>query len=173
MKKVIEYINESIANSIEDLPKVETLGDGLFTGQLSGNCFTFEGNKYYSPIGILSIAPGPYYTFEIKEGKVIRHGDLNNLIDFRYDSPISCYNINESVQDYPNVLELGEGEYNGVLWGHSFVFEGKKYYCDSGWRNMYPMYCRMVVENGKAYPHQIDIYQRESLKKLYESYEII
>ena len=179
MKKIIEYINESIVNPVENLPKIETLGDGLFTGQLSGNCFTFEGKKYYSPVGILSIAPGPYYTFEIKEGKVIRHGDFNNLRDFRYDNSISSYNINESMETidnpkekYPNVIELGEGEYNGALWGHCFAFEGKKYYCECGWKNKFPMYCRIVVENGRAFAHQIDIYQRESLKKLYESYEV-
>ena len=95
MKQINEFINESIKNPIENYPKVETLGEGLFTGRLAGNCFTFEGKRYYSPVGILSIAPGPYYTFEIKEGKIIKHGDFNNLQDFHYDSEISCYNIND------------------------------------------------------------------------------
>ena len=168
MKSLEEFINESINNSVEDLPKVETLGDGLFTGRLSGNCFTFEGKQYYSPIGILSIAPGPYYTFEIKEGKVIKHGDLNNMCDFSYDSPLACYHINESLEDYPNVLELGEGKFNGALWGHCFAFEGKKYYSESGWKNRFPMYCKMEIVEGKAWPHQIDIYQRQELIKLYK-----
>lgn len=78
---------------------------------------------------------------------------------------------NESVtpvEEYPNVTVLGDGEYNGALWGHCFVYEGKKYYSECGWKNIFPSYCKMVIENGKAWAHQVDIYQRESLKKLYQ-----
>ena len=42
--------------------------------------------------------------------------------------------INESTnpitEKYPNVLTLGDGEYNGILWGHCFLYENNKYYKD-------------------------------------------
>ena len=28
---------------------------------------------------------------------------------------------------HPNVTELGIGEFDGALWGHCFLYEGKKY----------------------------------------------
>ena len=77
---------------------------------------------------------------------------------------------NESVtpvEEYPNVTTLGDGEYDGALWGHCFVYEGQKYYSECGWKNIFPSYCKMVIENGKAWAHHVDKYQRESLKKLY------
>lgn len=71
------------------------------------------------------------------------------------------------VEKYPNVITLGDGEYDGVLWGHCFVYEGNKYYSDCGWRNIFPMYCKMVIEGDNAWAHQVDKYQRPDLKKLY------
>lgn len=80
--------------------------------------------------------------------------------------------INESnnpIQEkYPNVLTLGNGEYKGILWGHCFLYENNKYYSEMGWKNSFPSYCRMTVENGKSIPHQIDEYQRPNLKNLFE-----
>ena len=42
--------------------------------------------------------------------------------------------INESrknpVEDYPKVETLGIGEFEGVLWGHCFLYEGQKYYSE-------------------------------------------
>lgn len=80
--------------------------------------------------------------------------------------------INESdnpIKDkYPNVKELGIGEFDGALWGHCFLYEGKKYYSEIGWRNVYPSYCKMEINEKKLFPHQIDEFQRPELKKLYE-----
>ena len=78
--------------------------------------------------------------------------------------------IKESVNDlnnWPNVTTLGDGEYDGALWGHCFVYEGQKYYSECGWRNIFPSYCKMVIENGKAWAHQVDEYQRPKLKELF------
>ena len=79
--------------------------------------------------------------------------------------------INESrknpVEDYPKVETLGIGEFEGVLWGHCFLYEGQKYYSGYGWKNMFPSYCKMEITEEKAWPHQVDIYQREDLKKLF------
>ena len=80
--------------------------------------------------------------------------------------------INESenpIKDkYPNVKELGIGEFNGALWGHCFAYEGKKYYSENGWKGIYPSYCKMEINEECAWPHQVDIYQRPKLKKLFD-----
>ena len=81
--------------------------------------------------------------------------------------------INESMDNnpnpnnWPNVTELGNGEFDGALWGHCFVYENKKYFSDYGWLNMYPSYCKMRIDEEGAFPQQVDEYQRESLKKLF------
>ena len=72
-----------------------------------------------------------------------------------------------STKQYPNVNVLGDGEYDGVLWGHCFVYEGHKYYSQMGWENMYPSYCKMIIHGNDVIPKQIDIYQRKELKKLF------
>ena len=59
------------------------------------------------------------------------------------------------------------GEYNGILWGHCFLYENNKYYSEIGWRNCFPSYCKMMVENGKTTPCQVDEYQRPDLEKLF------
>ena len=75
--------------------------------------------------------------------------------------------ITESLNNYPNVKELGNGEFEGILWGHCFLYENKKYYSEIGWKNMFPMYCKMEINEEKAWPYQIDKYQRQELKKLF------
>lgn len=72
-----------------------------------------------------------------------------------------------SINQYPNVNILGDGEYDGVLWGHCFVYEGHKYHSKIGWKNMYPSYCKMMIHGDDAIPKQIDVYQRKELKKLF------
>ena len=77
-------------------------------------------------------------------------------------------NVNPNPNNWPDVKTLGDGEYDGALWGHCFVYEGKKYYSECGWKNIYPSYCKMVIENGKAWARQVDIYQRPKLKELFD-----
>lgn len=72
-----------------------------------------------------------------------------------------------TINQYPNVNILGDGEYDGVLWGHCFVYEGHKYHSKIGWKNMYPSYCKMMIHGDDAIPKQMDIYQRKELKKLF------
>jgi len=80
--------------------------------------------------------------------------------------------INESisnpVEDYPKVETLGTGEFEGILWGHCFLYEGQKYYSGLGWMNMFPSYCKMEINEDKAIPRQVDQYQRSDLKKLFD-----
>ena len=72
-----------------------------------------------------------------------------------------------SIKQYPNVNVLGDGEYDGVLWGHCFVYEGHKYHSKIGWKNIYPSYCKMMIHGDDVIPKQMDIYQRKELKKLF------
>ena len=72
-----------------------------------------------------------------------------------------------SINQYPNVNILGDGEFDGVLWGHCFVYEGHKYHSKIGWKNMYPSYCKMMIHGDDVIPKQIDVYQRKELKKLF------
>lgn len=88
MKNISEFIVENVCDQInegiEDLPKVETLEDGLYEGKLNGYCFYFEDKQYKSPIGILSMFPCPF-NLEIKEGKVIKAGQPNKMFDYKYE----------------------------------------------------------------------------------------
>lgn len=71
--------------------------------------------------------------------------------------------INPNPNNWPNATELGEGEFEGALWGHCFLYEGNKYYSELGWKNIYPGYCIMEVKEGNAIPRQKDKYQRQEL----------
>lgn len=75
---------------------------------------------------------------------------------------------NSPDENYHNVKELGEGEFNGILWGHCFLYEGNKYYSEIGWKNMFPSYCNMKINESEAWPCQVDKYQRQDLKKLFD-----
>lgn len=78
--------------------------------------------------------------------------------------------INESLNNnYPNVKELGNGEFDGILWGHCFLYENKKYYSEIGWRNAFPSYCKMIIDEEKVSPKQVDRYQHIELKKLFDN----
>lgn len=78
--------------------------------------------------------------------------------------------IDESLQctQYPNVTSLGEGEFDGALWGHTFAYNGKLFYSENGWRNKYPGYCKMIVRGDEPFPKQMDIYQRQELVDLFK-----
>ena len=84
--------------------------------------------------------------------------------------------INESQQTYDNSLNfppvesLGDGEYEGALWGHCFAYNGNKYYCEIGTRNIYPYKVSVVIKNGKFEPpfRFIDKFQHPELKYLFE-----
>jgi len=70
--------------------------------------------------------------------------------------------------DWPDVKTLGSGSFEGILWGHCFLYNEQKYYSEMGWRNCYPSYCKMIIENDSVFPEQVDIYQRPNLRKLFD-----
>ena len=76
--------------------------------------------------------------------------------------------ITESSDLNPNVLELGTGEWDGILWGHNFLYNGKKYHSESGWMNIFPSYCKMIIKDNNAFPKQVDEYQHPELKELFK-----
>ena len=85
---------------------------------------------------------------------------------------IKEYLIKESInpvqEKYPDVKTLGIGELNGILWGSCFLYENKKYYSEICWKNMFPSYCKMIIDEEKAFPVQVDKYQRTELKELFK-----
>lgn len=72
------------------------------------------------------------------------------------------------LKKWPNVKTLGDGSFEGILWGHCFLYENQKYYSNMGWRNCFPSYCKMVIENGESFPYGVDGYQRPKLKELFD-----
>ena len=75
--------------------------------------------------------------------------------------------IENTIKDLPNVKTLGCGEFDGILWGHTFLYEGDKYYSETGWSCMFPMYCKMIIDENGAHPNQVEPYQRPELKELF------
>ena len=63
-----------------------------------------------------------------------------------------------SSKQYPSVNVLGDGEYDGMLWGHCFDYNGHKYYSKIGWKNIRPNHCKMIIQGDVAFPKQIDVY---------------
>lgn len=82
--------------------------------------------------------------------------------------------INESEKKYDNFLnlppitELGDGEYDCAVWGHSVVCDGKKYYSEIGIMNIYPIKMKIIIKDGKAIFGDSDNLQRAELKKLFD-----
>lgn len=78
--------------------------------------------------------------------------------------------LNESKgQDLPPVESLGDGVYEGALWGSCFVYNGKKYLCKEGLLNLFPNMVKITVKDGSVVlPHtSIDEMQRPELKELF------
>ncbi len=88
---------------------------------------------------------------------------MKDIITFINES----MDINPNPNNWPDVKELGNGEFEGTLWGHCFVYNGQKYYSESGWLNMYPSYCIMTINEEGVFPKQKDEYQRPNLKSLF------
>lgn len=65
----------------------------------------------------------------------------------------------------PNIKILGDGVYEGALWGHTFLYKGKKYHTEEGWMNIFPAYCKATVKGDDVSLQQVDNYQRRSLIK--------
>lgn len=83
--------------------------------------------------------------------------------------------LNESKETYDNCLNLppveslGDGVYEGALWGHCFAHNGNKYFCQIGTKNIYPYKINVVIENGECKPFDfIDKFQHPELKSLFE-----
>lgn len=67
----IKYCNNNniIINPTDILP-ITVLGDGVYTGTIVGHNFTYNGNNYFSYIGVKSIIP-MQYTIHVQNGKEV------------------------------------------------------------------------------------------------------
>ena len=54
-------------NNSNNLPKVTELGDGLYTGVMSGCVFTYDGKKYQCSFGVRGINNIPL-TVKVEDG---------------------------------------------------------------------------------------------------------
>lgn len=106
---------------------------------------------------------------EEKEEKDDKKGEKDDVKKEK-DEDDEKKKTNESVEyhQYPDVKVLGDGEYEGALWGNTFAYNGKLFYSEIGWMNMYPGYCKMTVRGDESFPKQMDIYQRQELVDLFK-----
>jgi len=73
-----------------------------------------------------------------------------------------------NTENLPNVSTLGIGEFEGILWGHTFLYEAKIYYSENSWLSIYPSYCRMEITEEKSWPHPTDHMQRPELMEKFK-----
>lgn len=169
MKKLSEsYEKKEYNNKLTPQP-VESLGDGVYDGALYGHYFAYNGNIYYLKIGTKNMYPykiritiknGEQQPFEFIDK--YQHPDLKPLFK----------SLNESVKEpeLPSIESLGDGVYEGALWGSVFAYNGKKYLCKSGLLNLFPCIVEIAIKDGKMiFPFKsVDECQRPGLKSLFE-----
>lgn len=79
--------------------------------------------------------------------------------------------INESnTPNLPPVESLGDGEFEGALWGSVFAYNGNKYLCKNGLLNLYPNKVKLTIKDGNVVvPFEpVDKFQRPELKSLFD-----
>lgn len=69
----------------------------------------------------------------------------------------------DNMKDFPSVKELGNGVFEGALWGHCFLYEGKKYYVENVLLNIYPCNVRITINGEHILVEAIDHYQKPEL----------
>lgn len=89
---------------------------------------------------------------------------INEFLEQTIEEIDTTINESESnTENLPNVSALGIGEFEGILWGHTFLYEDKMYYSENSWLSIYPSYCRMEITEEKSSPHPTDNIQRPEL----------
>ena len=80
--------------------------------------------------------------------------------------------INESIDynpnNWPNLKELGNGEFNGILYGNCFIYNEKKYFSEYGVLSMFPIYTKAIINDNDIQFDSIDNCQRPELKELFK-----
>lgn len=66
MKHLVDFVNEQ--NNMPNYQNVTILGDGEYSGVMSGWVFDYKDNKYQCPFGIRGTGK---MTIKIENGKVI------------------------------------------------------------------------------------------------------
>lgn len=94
---------------------------------------------------------------ELDESVNINEQQEENVVE--YDNPLNL----------PPIETLGDGSFEGALWCHCFVHDGKKYYSGMGTKNIYPYKCSVVIKNGEFERFDFtDKFQHPDLKKLFK-----
>lgn len=79
--------------------------------------------------------------------------------------------INESnTSNLPPVESLGDGEFEGALWGSVFAYNGNKYQCKDGLLNLYPCKVKLTIKDDKmGFPFVfVDKFQQPELISLFD-----
>ena len=71
--------------------------------------------------------------------------------------------MNPNPNNYPSIVELGEGQFEGAMWGNCFLYEGNKYFCENGVLGIYPCYCKATINENNVSIEPTDNYQRPEL----------
>lgn len=62
---------------------------------------------------------------------------------------INDYILESKVYALPSVLELGDGVFEGTIWGSCFTYDGKEYKSEIGALNIFPSKATLEIRNGK------------------------
>lgn len=79
--------------------------------------------------------------------------------------------INEPyTPDLTPVESLGDGEFEGALWGSISAYNGNKYLCKDGLLNLYPCKVKLTIKDGNVVvPFEpVDKFQHPELKSLFD-----
>lgn len=76
--------------------------------------------------------------------------------------------VNSQSNEWPNVKTLGNGEFEGALWGNCFIYDEQKYFCETGILSMFPSYFKVTINEDDVQLNPIDDQQRPELKELFK-----
>lgn len=88
---------------------------------------------------------------------------MKNLTEYINES----MDYNPNPNNWPNISELGEGTFEGALWGHCFVYNEQKYFSNHCTLSIFPHYCRIIINEENIKMEPIDNCQRPELKALF------
>lgn len=81
----------------------------------------------------------------------LTESDLQNIVTESVKRILTENDDNSNnPENLPRLAELGDGEYEGTIWGNRFNFENKDYYSEIGAFNIFPSPATAVVENGEV-----------------------
>jgi len=185
LDKAISKIYDEKFGDTKEINEEGAGGGGAAGGACAGgSCSGSEGGGFLG--GATSCDGGMAYDAPAFQPSLLKRGKLKvNWLDGKkkkkkklqetVDDREKHYHEKESQEkEYDNFLNLppvetlGDGEYDGALYGHSFAYNGNKYYSETGIMNMFPQMATFVVKDGECKVKNIDNRQHPELKSLFK-----